>query len=216
MWQMRGHRMRWRLWRWVRWGRRVAAAGLFLSALLLLLGDPAPAESPGTVAVLVAARDLPLGVPLSPGDLRSERYPLLLAPDGAITPGDDPVGGVLAAPLRAGEPLTDVRLLGSGLTSALRPGETAVPVRLSDAGVAPLLRPGDRIDLYAVGIRGAPGSDLVAAHTLVLAIPTDADSGDRGVVPEGGIVMVSADRTTAARLLESQYAGALAATLSPP
>lgn len=209
-------RLRARAWWWSRWARRAAAAGLLLCAALLTVTDPPPVATagPGTVSLLVARRDLPLGHPLTPADLRVERYPLALAPDGALTSegGDDMAGRVLAAPVRAGEPLTDVRLLTSGLTGSLMPGQTAVPLRLSDAGVGRLLRPGDRIDLYSVGIRDAPGSELVAAYTLVIAVPVANDD----VVPEGGIVVVSTDRSTARRLLESLYAGALAATLSPP
>ena len=65
---------------------------------------------------------------------------------------DDPVGRVLAAPLRAGEPVTDVRLVGPADRGPTR--LVAVPVRLPDPGMVALLRVGDRIDLLATDPRG--------------------------------------------------------------
>ena len=62
---------------------------------------------------------------------------------------------MLAGPVRAGEPLTDVRLVGASLAAAY-PGAVAVPVRLPDAGMAALLRVGDRIDLVAADPRAPP------------------------------------------------------------
>ena len=61
---------------------------------------------------------------------------------------DDPVGEVLAAPLRAGEPVTDVRLVGARADDG-QPGLVAVPVRLPDPGMVALLDVGDRIDVVA-------------------------------------------------------------------
>uniref|UniRef100_UPI003F4BB0E5 RcpC/CpaB family pilus assembly protein n=1 Tax=Nocardioides sp. SYSU DS0663 TaxID=3416445 RepID=UPI003F4BB0E5 len=84
----------------------------------------------------------------------------------------DPVGRVLAGPVRRGEALTDVRLVGPGLTTA-RPDLTAVPVRLPDAGMAGLLRVGDRVDVLAADPQGG-GASVVARDVPVLALPEDA------------------------------------------
>ena len=79
------------------------------------------------------------------------------------------VGRTLAAPLRRGEPVTDVRLVGPELTDGT-PGLTAVPVRLPDAAMVALLEVGDLIDLIATDPQGS-GATVVAAGVPVLAIP---------------------------------------------
>ena len=101
--------------------------------------------------MLTAARDLPAGTTLERDDLASVDYAAGTAPDGLA---DDAVGRVLASPVRAGEPLTDVRLVGAPLAAAY-PDAVALPVRLPDAGMAALLRVGDRIDLVAADPQGA-------------------------------------------------------------
>lgn len=209
-------RLRLLAWRWVRWGRRLLAGGLLATAVVLSATEQAHvvAAEP-TVDVLVAARQLAAGSVVGTGDLRTRTWPARLVADGTLTPADDPVGRLVAGAIRAGEALTDVRLLGPGLTTALDPGLRAVPVRLTDAGVGSLLRPGDRIDLYAIGTRAgettAP-STLVAAYALVLAIPAEQDE----VVPEGGIIVVAVPDTTALELVEAAYTRSIAATLTPP
>ena len=65
--------------------------------------------------VLVAAHDLPGGSPVAGGDLVAREYAEGTQPSGTVTDPHAAVGRVLAAPLREGEPLTDVRLVGPGL-----------------------------------------------------------------------------------------------------
>ena len=99
-------------------------------------------------------------------DVRPAAYSPGLAPHGLA---DDPVGRVLAAPLRQGEPVTDVRLVGPPLTEGYD-GLVAVPVRLPDAGMVALLQVGDRIDLVATDPQGG-GARIVAADVPVVALP---------------------------------------------
>lgn len=212
-------RFRLKAWRWMRWGRRLLAVGLLAAAAALAAAEREPFDSGGpTVDVLVAGRDLAAGSVLGPGDVLALAWPARLVPDGTLTPADDPVGRLLAGAVRAGEVMTDVRLLGPGLYDALDPGLRAVPVRLTDAGVGALLRAGDRIDLYAISTgnigsgAGSEQSSLVAASALVLAVPAQQDT----VVPEGGIVVVAVPDTTALRLVEAAYTRSIAATLTPP
>jgi Flp pilus assembly protein CpaB len=207
-------RLRLTAWRWVRWGRRLLALALLLTAVVLAVTEQGPVDAgEPTVDVLVASRELAAGSVLVAGDVRTQAWPLQLVPSGTLTPADDPIGRLLAGAVRAGEAVTDVRLLGPGLIQALDPGLRAVPVRLTDAGVGALLRAGDRIDLYAVGtgLDDAP-STLVAAYALVLAVPAQQDR----VVPEGGIVVVAVPDSTALNLISAAYTQAIAATLAPP
>lgn len=211
-------RLRLRAGRWLRWSRRVVALGLLVSAALLATARPVPSTSSAepTATVLTASRDLSPGHVLVPGDLLLAEWPPRLLPPDALGEDDDPLGRVLAAAVRTGEPISDLRLLGPGLVDSLGPELRAVPVRLTDAGVSVLLRPGDRIDLYAVdssiGAAEVAAGELVAADALVVGLPGVVDR----VVPEGAIVVVAVPHGTVAALVAAAYSRSLAATLAPP
>lgn len=166
--------------------RRLLAAaclGVAAAATVQVLAAPPPA----TVTVLAAARDLPAGATLAADDLVELPLPPDAVPDGAARA---PVGRTLASPLRAHEPVTDVRLVGSDLAAA-HPELVAVPVRLPDAGQAALLAPGDRIDLLATDPQ-AGGSRVVAHDALVLTVPP-AGADQAGAATPGALVVLGLD-----------------------
>ncbi|MFC7496430.1 MULTISPECIES: SAF domain-containing protein [unclassified Nocardioides] len=166
--------------------RRLLAAVLTGVAVAAGLHATA-AEPPTRVAVLVAARDLPAGTVLARDDVRRAEFAPGSVPDGVA---DSPAGRTLAAPLRAGEPVTDVRLVGPALTDGY-PGLVAVPVRLPDAGMAGLLRVGDRVDLVSADPQGG-SAEVVADAVPVLALPdTPAEVGATGLT--GRLVVVGAE-----------------------
>jgi len=169
--------------------RRVLARRRLLAALCAGTAVAAgihavAAPPPPTVAVLTAAHDLPAGSVLDDSDLRPLQMPPDAVPDGVTA---DAAGRTLAAPVRAGEPITDVRLVGAGLATA-HPDLTTLPVRLPDAGLADLLDTGDRIDLIATDPQ-AGGSRVVAADALVLAT-TPIDAATDGTSPPGALVVL--------------------------
>ena len=166
--------------------RRLLAA--LLTAVAVATGiHAAAAPPPAAVEVAVAARDLPAGAVLREDDLRTVGFAPGSVPAGVAA---DVAGRTLAAPLRAGEPVTDVRLVGPALTDGY-PGLAAVPVRLPDAGLAGLLRVGDRIDLVAADPQGGDAR-VVATDVPVLAIPDAApEVGASGLT--GRLVVVGAD-----------------------
>jgi Flp pilus assembly protein CpaB len=145
--------------------RRPLAALLVAVAVLAGLQATAGPPPPAT-RVLVAARDLPAGTTLGPDDLARRDVPSDLVPAGLVA---DATGRTLATPVRAGEPVTDVRLLGRSLLAAY-PDLVAVPVRLPDPVAVSLLEPGALIDLFATDPQGG-GSRLLVAGARVLAIP---------------------------------------------
>jgi hypothetical protein len=110
------------------------------------------------------------------------------------------VGQTLAAPLRRGEPITDVRIVGPALTAG-DPELTAVPVRLPDAGMVELLEVGDRIDLIGTDPQGS-GASVVAAGVPVLALPRVADH-TAGSSQPGGLVVVGAAPTEVTTLTDA-------------
>lgn len=179
---------RWRSVRRVVLRRRRAIAALLIAVAVAAGVQAVAGPAPDTVPVVVAARDLPAGAEIGEGDLRTTRFAPGSAPEGLAA---DPVGQVLAAPLRAGEPVTDVRLVGPELTAG-QPGLVAIPVRLPDPGMVALLEVGDRIDLVATDPQEG-GASVVADDVPVLAIPAADDQASASGLP-GSLVVVGAER----------------------
>lgn len=176
--------------------RRLLAAAL--AGIAVATGiHAATAPPPPRVRLLVAARDLPAGIVLAGDDLTEVAFSPDAVPDDVAAA---PVGRVLAAPLRRGEAVTDVRLVGPGLAEGY-PGVTAVPVRLPDPAMVDLLRVGDRVDLLATDPQGG-GAGVVATDVPVLAIPR-ASPGAEGSGLSGRLVVVGADETEVTRIADA-------------
>lgn len=181
--------------------RTLAALLVVLAAVLAVRGDPSTA----TGDVVVAARDLPPGHVLVAADLRVVSMASRSLPDGAVGAVSDVTGRAVAGAVRAGEPFTDVRVVGPSL-AALAAGSadaTSVPVRLTDPDVADLLRPGDRVNVLALGER-AGNVRVLAEGAVVLAVqPGDAKrpSSGRlvllGLAPDGAATVAAASLESA-------------------
>ncbi len=166
--------------------RRRPLAALCVAAAVAAGLHAVAAPPPPTTAVWAAARDLPAGASVAAADVMTVELDEATVPAGVV---DDPVGRTLAAPLRRGEPVTDVRLVGDSLAAA-HPSLTTMPLRFPDAGLASLLEPGDRIDLVATDPQG-DGARVVAADVLVLATPAPAaDTEAAGSSTPGAVVVV--------------------------
>lgn len=183
--------------------RRFAAALCVGLAVLCSLHVLHP-KPPVSRSVWVIAHDLPGGVPLTAHDVRPERLPLGAVPRGALLSRVRVVGRLVAAPMRAGEPVTDVRLLEPSLLAALRqPGLVAVPIRLADGpAAAALTRAGDVVDVLGTtaddsgGDTATPSTQVIASGLTVLAVPARDGGSDDGA----GLVVVAATDAQAARL----------------
>lgn len=182
---------------------RRGAAGLLLVLALGLLA--APSVAPAGTPVLVAARDLAPGVALGPADVAVRLLPGELVPAGAFAEPGAVAGRQVVGGVRAGEALTDVRLLGpvAAVAAAGVSDAAGVPVRLADAGVAALLTPGTRVDLVAAGAgdAGAVPADpadpaLLAPGAVVLAV-LPAPERTAGSAP---VVVVALPAALAARV----------------
>jgi pilus assembly protein CpaB len=195
--------------------RRALAALLAAGALVLALRPPPVADAgTPTAPVVVAAADLATGTTLISGDLRVSLLPRDTAPGGRAEDPTELVGRRLAAPVRAGEPVTDVRLVGPGLTSGLPPGQVAAPVRLADLAVTALVRTGDHVDVLATA-PDATTAEVVAAHVLVLAAPAAAADSPSARDDEG-LLVLAVDDDTAARLAAVATTATLTVSLPPP
>ncbi len=215
LWPAGGRRRARRAWR-----RAVAARPRLLATAAVAAAfaggvhlAPSFAAPTGDQVVVVAA-DLPAGHQVQEGDLAVTTWPAGTVPIGVLP---HPQGRVLAAPVRRGEPITDVRTVDGDLLRGLPPGLRAVPVRLSEAP-AGLVRPGRRLDVLAgvpddgftsdnaaTTARGATGS-LVVEDALVLATPSvgvaesDPVTGAAPAAVDGALVVLAVDGEGARRL----------------
>lgn len=191
--------------------RRLLSALCAAAAVLTCLRALAP-PPPETVPVLTAARDLPSGAVLQDEDLVTVRLPEGSAPAG-LARAQEAVGRTVAAPLRRGEPLTDVRLVGRRLLDGY-PGLVAVPVRIPDAGAAALLRVGDRVDLLATDPAGTAPSSVVAPAVQVIALPA-SDEATNGIgAVTGRLIVVATTQSVAEEVSAQAVRGFLTLTLS--
>ncbi|MDA2809182.1 SAF domain-containing protein [Nocardiopsis sp. RSe5-2] len=192
-------------------------AAIALAGAVLLL-RPVPE---GGTEVVAAARDLSPLDPVAAADLEVRTLPADAVPEGALRPGEEPVGGSLTGPVRRGEVLTDARLADSP-AAGYGPGAAAVPVRVADAEAAALVAPGDRVDLVAAppGPSEAPPGfapdtgrppAVLAEDRPVVAVPDPQDGGAGGT--GGAVIVVAAEGDEAAALAAASVRGGIALTI---
>ena len=185
--------------------RLPVAAALVALSVAAALTATAPAQA-AAVPVLAAARDLPPGTLLDDAALTTVALLPDAVPGGALTSPDQARGQRTAGAVRAGEALTDVRLLGPGL---LPPGgEVAVPVRVAEPAVAGLLRPGDRVDVLSAAPDGGDAARTVVSDVVVLAVPELDD-----LALDGALVVLAATGRGASRLAAAAVTGRLSITV---
>lgn len=180
--------------------RQILATSLIVSAAVLASLTPQPAD--GGTAVIAAARDLAVGTTLTRAELTtaSVRSP----PDGFRADLRDVLGRILAAPVRRGEILTDVRLADDSGPRA-GAGRAAVPVTITDAGIAALLRPGLHVTVVSV-TADRFGSGNSEAEVTVLtedAVIMSLSEVDR-------VVLIAVPQQAANRVTAAAAAGTIA------
>jgi pilus assembly protein CpaB len=168
--------------------RRFIAAGLTAAAVAFALQSLAPSRPPATF-VLTASHDLAGGTALRAADVTRTAMPTQTVPDGAISGIGTAVGRLLAGPVRAGQTITDVQLVGQTLLAGYGPGLVASPVRIADAASVSLLRVGDLVDVLATDPRAAGSTSTVAYHVRVIMVPRV--SSDEGPTGTGSLVVLA-------------------------
>lgn len=109
-----------------------------------------------TSIVLVAGRDIPLQVPITPKDLLMSEIPVEYIQPGAVTSLDEAIGKIASLPIAAGEQILKSKLLppgkfGKSLSEITPAGKRAVSVSVDNmASIATLIRPGDYVDVLAL------------------------------------------------------------------
>ncbi len=157
------------------------SAAVFVASFLLLQSISATARPP-EVELLAAARDLPAGTTLTEKDLKVIRA-FRDEASAAFVPAEEitrTVGGLLAMPVQAGNPIPRDALLApaGGRFSALladAPGHAAFPLFLDEPNIAspPIetFRPGDIVGILAVVAHEPTRLEAPAASELLSVTP---------------------------------------------
>lgn len=175
-----------------------------LVAAVVAVRPPAPATEP----VAVAGRDLTSGQVLTADDVTTVEMDPELVPVGAHSPANIPFGRLVAGPVRHGEPLTDVAVVGPGLAAGLPAGQVLATVSVRTPADI-LVRPGDVVRVVATDPRAAL-SEVVSEQASVVVVP-ETDPSTRtevgvttvvlGVPEEEALALTAASTTRALDLL---------------
>ena len=188
--------------------RRLVAITLVVFAGILAL-RPAGARETADTGVVVAAVDLRPGSALTRSDTTIRPLPVPDVPTGALTSQNAAIGRVVAGPVRTGEPITDVRLIGPADTALTTgdPSAATVPVQLADPDVADLLRPGQRVDV--VTLDPNQQNPVLAENATVITIrDTPATQGQ-----PGRLVLVAVPKQLATKLAAASLRQPVTVTL---
>jgi pilus assembly protein CpaB len=202
-----------RLTGWASRNRRLAVALLLCVAAGLAVQQLTPAPA-NTVAAFAAARDLPAGSTLEPGDIETLSVPPGLVPGGSFSSEAGLRGKQLAVALRKGQLLSDSQLLGPGLLSGSPPGSAAVPLRMADPASIQLVSPGQLVNVVLTS--GNDFDQPAESQVLAAAVPvlwTSAQGGKAGqwlaTAETDGLIVVAAGAEQARRLAGSSTQGKL-------
>jgi pilus assembly protein CpaB len=138
-------------------------------------------QATSTNKLLVAARDIQPGSPLSADMLRSVDWPSGSVPDGAIRDPQLVESRIVKTTLLRGEPILEAKLapVGTkgGLSSLIGEGQRAITVKVNEViGVAGFALPGNYVDVMVSTNDEAdkPISKIVLEQILVLAVAQEA------------------------------------------
>jgi pilus assembly protein CpaB len=147
-------------------------AGLLAGVVVWILSSRlrASATNTKTTPIVVAAKDLPAGVPLTAEEVRLADWPASVPLPGSFSKLDQVVGRPLIYAVGAKEPLLerDLAVPGSGLGLAVKipPGMRATSVRSNEiVGVAGFLYPGSHVDV--LGTFTLPGNPTPLTQTIL-------------------------------------------------
>lgn len=153
--------------------RRVLAA--LFTGLAVLAGLSSLRHAPAQTEVVAARHDLDSGHVIAASDLRTVAVPAGAAPDHRLQ-HRDAIGRRVAGPMRAGELLTDVRVLDPSALAGYGEGSVLTTIRVDRADGAAGVQVGDRVDVVAVDPDGESAAAVVARGVEVVTVPTDAEA----------------------------------------
>jgi pilus assembly protein CpaB len=131
--------------------------------------------------VAVAAKELPVGAMLAPGDVKLVAWPTSSPVPGSYSTVEEVVNRGLVAPVQENEPLTASKVAsleaGAGLPPTITAGMRAISVKVNEViGVAGFVVPGTRVDVVVTLARQEESlSRIVVTNVQVLTAGTRYD-----------------------------------------
>ena len=189
------------------------------------------AAGPGTVPVVVAAREIPLGTLITREHVRLMDWPAGSPVTGALTRLDDAIDRGAIMGIAVNEPLTNSKVaekgIGAGLPPTITPGMRALSLKVNEVvGVAGFVVPGSRVDVLvtiespeAQGLGRNRMTRVVVSNAQVLTAGTRIDqetATKEGKPIPASVVTVLVSPEDAERLALAQNEGQITLTLRNP
>ncbi|MFI5427280.1 SAF domain-containing protein [Aeromicrobium sp. UC242_57] len=182
-------------------------AALF-TGLAVLAALSAVRQTPDTTAVTVARHDLRSGHVITADDLRTAEQLSQHAPEHAL-PRDAVIGRRVAGPMRAGEVVTDFRVLRPQALGGYGDDAVLTTIRLDRADGAAAVQVGDQVDVVAVDPEGRGDAQVVARRVEVATVPSGDDRAETalGVVTteKKALALATAGLTSRLSILTSSH-----------
>lgn len=180
-------------------------------------------NQPG-VAVIVAAKDLPVGQKITNDDLKIVRIPEGSFPANAIRNKAEVLERGVVVPISAGEFILNNKLAaekaGAGLPSLIPPGMRAVSVRVNEVvSVAGFVLPGTRVDVLLTGNPGAGGDQqttTVLENVAVLATGQRLERNSAGDPENAAVITLLVSPDDAQKLTLASTQGRIQLALRNP
>ncbi|AXT85914.1 hypothetical protein C6I20_12455 [Aeromicrobium sp. A1-2] len=180
---------------------RRSLAALF-TGLAVLAALTALRPSSDGAAVLVVKHDLRSGHVLTASDLRTATIPRSVRPAHTLRRASA-VGRRIAGPMRAGEMLTDYRVLQDDALSGYAEDAVLTTIRVDRADGLTGLHVGDRVDVVAVDPDGESKATVVARAVEIVTLPSA--SSDHEVRPVGIVTTEQIALVLATAALEARF-----------
>ena len=178
--------------------RRTLAA--VLAGLAVLATLTALRQTPESTPVLVARHDLRSGHVLTGTDLRTTSVPAAARPSRTLE-RRAAIGRRVAGPMRAGEAVTDYRVLQGDTLAGYPDDAVLTTIRVDRADGLTGLRVGDRVDVVAVDPDGETKAQIVARDVEIVTLPRAQES----VVPVGIVTTEKIALALATAALEARF-----------
>jgi pilus assembly protein CpaB len=181
-------------------------------------------EAPGAVLVLVASRDLNVGVPIAPTDVAVRSLAAEMVPaEGVFHDPGELERRVPRERILANEIVREARLAvadaGVGLNALVSPGKRAMSVAVdAETGVAGFIQPGNYVDVIVTirpddadaEKRWASKAFLQGVRVLAVGQRLDATEKDQTGATKGALKRTSRDKPTVTLELDLEQAEELA------
>ncbi len=196
----------------------VLGAGLVLASVRSV--ESRAHDGGASVAVLVAARDMPAGTAADAavGAVRQEQIPKRYARPGALADLSAVRGQVTVGRVASGEQLAVSDFAAAGGTRGHLPiptGREAVAIGVTlDGGVARWPAPGDRVNVFATFKDGTARTTKILSDIAVLA--TDSGAAANSAAPRTeSVYLLAVTPDEAVRLVFAKQTGAVWLSLVP-